>query len=308
VYRTITVIGLGTLGGFLCKHLSEMEELEELIIIDDDIVEVKNVFKSIYRSQDVGEYKVDAMSNLISNNISVKKIKSKYIDGKTKIKSTDLVIDCRDIVCDRSNDIDVRFYISEKILIIDCRKNVRNVCSYEGGYRTQLNKSEINKAAFFAAQTVFSGQLYEMTKNNMVQRINLDLVSSVMDKSIRKNLKNKLDIIYDLAGDTQRLQCIEENIKPILRLNRSSDIDVFVGSKSKNYKTIERTRKINLPVERKTNYTLIPRNSLNSSLDVIQRLTEIVKKQPGISNFIISVTKDENNNSYIELIEETGAA
>lgn len=304
MYRTVTVIGLGTLGGFLCKHLSELENIKDLIVVDHDFVEGKNIFKSIYRPSDVGEYKVDALANIINEDVTVTKIRTRYIEGITKLPSNDLVIDCRDIVCDRSEEIDVRFYISERILIIDCRKKVRNVCNYQGAYRTQLNKSEISKAAFFATQTILSGQLNEMIKNNMVQRINLNLISSVMDKSIKRSLKNKLDIIYELADDTQRLQCVEENIKPILRLNRESNVDVFVGGKY-SLKDMNLSR---FPEEAKTKYALIPKNSMETSLDVIQTLTSLIKKQPGVSNFIITVVQDDYDNPYIELVEETGAA
>jgi hypothetical protein len=307
VYRTVVVIGLGTLGGFLCKHLSEIEDVKELVLVDHDIVEGKNIFKSIYRPSDVGEYKVNALKQIIDNDVAVSTLRAEYVEGKTILPRNDLVIDCRDIVCDRSQEIDVRFYISDRILMIDCRKNVRNACSYQGAYRTQLNKSEISKAAFFATQTIFSGQLNEMIRNNMVQRINLDLISSVMDKSIQRSLKNKMDIIYDLAEDTQRLQCIEENIKPILTLNRARDVDVFVGGKY-DIKEKPKGEVIKFPEITKTKYALIPKNSLHSSFDVIQRLTDLVREQPGVSNFIISVVRDQDGIPYIELIEETGAA
>ena len=29
MYRTVTVLGLGTLGGFLCKYLAEIESIKE---------------------------------------------------------------------------------------------------------------------------------------------------------------------------------------------------------------------------------------------------------------------------------------
>lgn len=304
MYKTVTVIGLGTLGGFLCKHLSEIEKIKEVIIVDHDFIEGRNVFKSIYRPSNVGEYKVDALEEIINDDVTVTKIRKRFIEGITYLPKSDLVIDCRDIVCDRGNEIDVRFYISERILMIDCRKNVKNVCDYPGEYRTQLNKSEISKAAFFAAQTVIGGQLDEMIKNNMVQRIDLNLISSVMDKSIRRNLTNKMDIIYELTDDTQRLQCIEENIKPILNLNKKANVDIFVGGRS----NLKNNCLQKLPDVARTKYALIPKNSLNSSLDVIQTLANVVRNQPGISNFIVTIVQDVYGEPYVELIEETGAA
>lgn len=303
MYRIVTVIGLGTLGGFLCKHLSEMESIKELTIVDHDIVEGRNVFKSVYAAENVGEYKVDALYNIIEKDVTVTKINTQYVEGKTILPSSDLVIDCRDVVCDRSKEIDIRFFISERILMIDCRKNVRNRCDYEGAYRIQLNKSEINTAAFFATQTIVSGQLKDMINNNMVQRINLNLISSVMDNSIRRTLNNKLDIIYELADNAQRLQCIEENIRPILKLNKKSDVEVFVGERIKQSNKV-----IKMPQLSKTKYALIPKNSLTNSFDVIQALTDIVKTQPGIMNFIVTIRKDNFDFPFIELVEETGAA
>jgi len=303
VYRTVTVIGLGTLGGFLCKHLSEVENVKELIVVDYDIVESRNVYRSVYKPTDVGDYKVNALANLLDDYVAVTKIKTRYIEGETKLPKSDLVIDCRDVVCDRQNEIDVRFYISHKTLIIDCRKKVENICSYQGGYITQLNKSEISKAAFFATQTILSGHLNKLMKNNMIQKIDLNLISSVMDKNIQSSLENKIDIIYEMADNSKRLQCIEENINPILNLNKKQNVDVFVGGKS-NYEILTRRQ---FPEVAKTKYHLVPQNSLLTSGDVIGKLTSIVKQQPGITNFIIAVVH-ENGKSYVELLEETGAA
>ena len=50
------------------------------------------------------------------------------------------------------------------------------------------------------------------------------------------------------------------------------------------------------------------KNSLNSSFDVIQTLTDLIKTQPGVSNFIITIVQDRYDDPYIELVEETGAA
>ena len=43
VYRSVTVIGVGTLGGFVAEAISNLEGLEKLVVVDHDIVEVKNL-------------------------------------------------------------------------------------------------------------------------------------------------------------------------------------------------------------------------------------------------------------------------
>ena len=301
MFKNIAVIGLGTLGGFLCKHISELENIKELTIIDHDTVESKNVFKAIYKFSNVGEYKTDALAEIIQDDVNVIKVRKKYIEGKISLPICDLVIDCRDFVYDRGEEIGVRFYISERVLIIDCRKKVRNVCNYEGSYRVQLSKSEINKAAFFAAQIINSDQLENMMKNNLVQRIDLNLLPEMMNKAIKKTLEDRIDIIYELSDNSKRLQCIEENIKPIMVLNKTKDIKVFVGEKDRSLNLTQ------IPKVAQNNYSLIPRSSLTSGYDVISTLTQIVKQKGGVSNFIVTVREDRGV-KFIELLEETGAA
>lgn len=307
MYRKVTVIGLGTLGGFLCKHISEFETVKKLVIVDHDTVESRNVFRSIYDPQHIGEYKVDALADMIKNNvgddINVIKINTKYIEGTTELPKSDLVIDCRDEVCDRIREINVRFYISDKTLVIDCRKHVKNPCTYSGSYSIALTKNEINKAAFYAAHSIASGHLDKMIKNNLIQRIDLDIISSVMTKSINESIENKIDMIYEMNG-AERLQAVESFVHPILNLNKTQDVKIVVG----DYKLQELEKLFaSMPVIDEDLMALAPQNSLNTSTDVMQMLTNLVKKQPGVSNFVI-IMREHHGKKYIELLEETGAA
>lgn len=305
MFRKVTVIGIGTLGGFLCKHLSDLNAVKEIVVVDPDIVETKNVFSSIYNSHHVGDYKVNALADIINDDVAVTKINQKYIEGKTFLPQSDLVIDCRDVVCDRYKEIDIRFYISRKVLIVDCRKQVQNSCSYDGTYSLQLSKGEINKAAFYAAQLVDSSEIFEMMKNQMIQRVDLHLLPSVMSRAIRRTMENKMDIIYENSDVSPRLKCVEDNIKPILELNRSKPVDVYVGEKPET-STLQRLFN-RMPAVAETTYALIPANSLNTSRDVMKRLSDLIELQPGVSNFIVTVRR-ENGKTFVELLEETGAA
>jgi hypothetical protein len=180
---------------------------------------------------------------------------------------------------------------------------VRNKQCYDGSYSINLSKSEINKAAFFAAQIIESGEIKHMISNNLVQRVDLNLLSYEMSKSIEKAVNNKIDMVYDLSDNAQRLQCIEENVKPILTLNKKQDIEVFVGERTKSLEK----RIFKFPEVAKTKYAVIQQNSLTRSLDVIQALENIVTLQPEISNFIVTV-RQKDGKEYVELLEETGAA
>lgn len=300
--KKVTVIGLGTLGGFLCKHISELENIKELILVDHDIVERHNVTNSIYRYKDIGEFKVHALADLIGDNVSVTRIIDKFIEGYTILPKSDLVIDCRDIVCERTGSIDLRMYLSDRILILDFRKVVRNICEYNGHYSVNLTRGEISKAAFFASQIINGEQLPQMKKNEIIHKINLDLLSTIVDKEIKNVIDNKVDLIYDLTESTGRLHSLAENIKPILTLNKNNDIPVFIGQKNPALERIFGE----MPKENRTNYAIIRKNSLRGGHDVITSLASIIKDHR-FKNFIVSV-RSENGNSFIELLEETGAA
>ena len=307
--KRIAVIGLGTLGGALCKQISEMESIDELVIVDYDVLESKNVYNSVYKASQIGEPKVDALKELIEDDIHVSPLNMKYKEGKTSLPQCDLVVDCRDVVCDRGNEIDVRLYISGKILILDCRKNVKTKHNYEGSYRRRLTKSELNKAGFFAAQIICSDEITHLKQNNTVQRIDLNLLPSIINKEMRKRFDNHIDIIYESVDGVDRLQCLTENIQPIMKLSREGNVKVYVGEReSKNLNLINPIRPVDSILETpKTKFAVIPQSSLRTSSDLINALSDIVKSQHNLVNFIVTV-RELNGETYVELIEETGAA
>lgn len=307
--KRIAVIGIGTLGGAICKNISEMEAIDEIVIIDYDILESKNIHNSVYSATQIGDFKVDALTELIENNINVIPIKEKYIEGKTILPKCDLIIDCRDFVYNRGNEIDVRLYITEKILIIDCRKNTKSQYNYKGTYRVQLSKSELNKAGFFASQIICSNQIKNMVKNKSIQRLDLNLLPVIINNAIKKSISDQVDIVYDTNNESNRLHCLEENIDPILTLSKTKNIDIFIGEKNSGNLSLLKscTDLQRMPKVAKTKYAVIPRNSLKNSSDLIQALSLIVKEQNNLVNFIVTLRK-ENGQTFVELLEETGAA
>ncbi len=137
----IAIIGLGTLGGFIAQTISELDFLRKLTLVDFDVIEEKNLINSIYRSCDIGRYKTTALHDIIheqNRNIEIEIITERYKEYESIIPEVDFIIDCRDHVCDRGEEIDVRLFISSRYLVIDCRKNVSYEQSYEGRYLTQL--------------------------------------------------------------------------------------------------------------------------------------------------------------------------
>ena len=86
MYSRICVIGLGALGGFLAKNLSELETTKELLLIDYDTVEQENIKNSIYLKRDIGKLKTDAIIDKLNSEAQVSTLSKKFIEGKTKIE------------------------------------------------------------------------------------------------------------------------------------------------------------------------------------------------------------------------------
>lgn len=291
--RKIIIIGVGSFGGFLCKHLSELESVKQLYIIDDDIIEPKNIQNSVYTFSQIGEYKVDALTQIIQDEISVMGFRAEYKEGKTKLPSADLVIDCRDVVCDRDKEIDIRFYISGRILVIDSRKNTKCHQEYKGKYSINLKKSEIKKAAFYAAQIINSDHLANLTDNKSIQTVDLDLIPTLINKSIKESIENKSDLLYEILDQSNRIHGLEQHIEPIMEMNQNNDVKVVIAEKE---------------IELATNDFLIPKGSLNTSTDLIESLTNLVKERGDFMNFIVLMKENADGSRQIELLEETGGS
>jgi len=283
-FENICIIGIGTLGGFLTKSISELETTKKLIIVDFDKVEEKNLKNSIYTKKHINSFKTDSLTNIIqtTSDITIMPIRKKYI--KDIIPECDLVIDCRDFIYDRSNDIDVRMYISSRYLIIDCRKNIKYKKHHEGIYLSSLTKTDLRNAAFNSSMLIYNGILYELIKQEMVQRLELDFLNNVFSKILKEEKPN---IVQDefLPKDLEFIN-LENNIDKIIEKNKTKDLTVYLGPRD-NYTSLKTIR----------------RNSITKTSDVINNLTSIFTI-PTIYNYFIVCQKS----NYIELIPETGAA
>lgn len=285
VYKTIAVIGIGTLGGFVANSLSNLENLETLIVIDHDTVEAKNLKNSIYRQIDVGLTKVEALSDIISHknpDLTVMSMDDKFIEGKTKIPQCDLVLDCRDVTYDRGRQIDVRLYISSRYLMVDCRKNVNYKEKSEGRYLVELNKQDLRYAGSLVSILISNNTITKLMKDKVVQKYELDYV---------KHINNDVcDIVYENPENEEKFVNLPDTIMPILQANKQSDLEVCVGSSV-------------FPI---TEY-LIPKNSLQSSSDLVVNLTKAVSNLCEFNNFVIALHQSHGK-CLVELIPETGAA
>ena len=285
VYRTISVIGLGTLGGFVSNAISNLEGLENLIIMDDDVVESKNLLNSVYRQIDLGLSKTEALMDIISvksPDLTIIPINEKFIEGKTILPKSDLVLDCRDFTYDRGVEIDVRLYMSSRYLMVDCRRNVQYKVKTEGKYLTQLTKQDLRYAGSIVAMLISNNTISSLIKQQLVQKYELDHT---------KHIENYVyDIVYENPVSEDKFVNLPDKIIPIIEANKNNPISVFVGSQF-------------IPLLE----SQIPKNSLKSSSDLVIALSNLVCDKFVFNNFVISFYQADNN-YLLELIPETGAA
>jgi hypothetical protein len=286
-YKSVAVIGLGTLGGFVAESISNLESIESLVIIDHDHVESKNISNSIYRTIDIGEDKAIALSDIISEknlDIEIIALTEKYKENKTLLPPVDLVIDCRDITYNRHGFIDIRAYISSRYLIVDCRKQVRYEKVITGRYLTQLRKDDLRNASFIISMLIYNGGINQLIKTQSVQKFELDYL---------KRLEPcEPELLYEEIKGEEKFINLPENILPIINLNKEKNIDIMVGSRVS-------------PLLQQT----VPANTFNSTQDIITNLLTLVQSNNcNFNTYIVTLDKTDKNNTIIELIPETGAA
>jgi len=283
VYRSVTIIGVGTLGGFVAEAISNLESVEELVIVDHDIVEAKNLSNSIYRQIDVALLKVDALKEIITN-VKVNTFAIKFDERKdhTHLPKTDLVLDCRDSTYNRGSYIDSRLYISSRYLIVDCRKNVNYREQLYGRYIETLTKNDLQYASMTVSMLLHSGTIQTLINLKSVQKYELDYVKKI-DKC-------RYDVLYENTSKHDKFVNLPDKIIPILDLNKKHDLNVVVGSKS-------------MPMSQ----TVIPMGALKNGNDLIMNLDSVTRLPCDFKNYVVSFTK-EYNKILVELIPETGAA
>jgi len=279
------VLGVGTLGSFVVESISNLENVREVIIYDYDRVEPKNLKNSIYREDDVGQLKTNALKQIITRsnkNIIITRNSSKFIEGRTLLPRCDLVLDCRDYIFDRGKQIDARLYISSRHLMIDCKKNIKYKNHYQGRYLSEVDRTDLKTAGFITSMLIYSNALNEMIQKQQVNKFDLDY--------LKKGQPKTEDVIYDSNNSEEKLLNLPETLVPIMDINKNSAIDVYVGSK-------------NLPIIQNT----IPRNTLNNGSDIVNSLMSLIQKPFPFNHYVIHLVQ-ERNEFYIELLPETGAA
>lgn len=293
MYEKIVVIGIGTLGGFVARSIADLEDIKEITILDYDIVEERNIKNSVYKRKHIGKPKVEALKELIedaNSELVVNAINCKYVEGETKLPLSDLVIDCRDFIYDRSGEIDIRLYMSSRYLIIDCKKDMKYENHYEGSYISKLSKNDIRYAATQVVLSIENETIKELIEREAIHKIDLDYLEK-RTKEYIDNLNEKPDMVLECIPGSEKIRNLDEMIFPIMDENQKRDITISLGNDRKNPQVL----------------TTLPKSTLKEPADVVSALTSMIRTPFTMNNFLVAPIK-EKNKLIIVLLPETGAA
>lgn len=226
MYESICVIGVGTVGGFLCKYLSEQKSVEKITIVDYDVVSTRDIFRSVYSIGDVGEYKVVALANKLKD-VEVTVIQNKFIDRHTKLSRSDIVIDCRDVIVELDPIIDVKLYVSSKYLVVNTKLQ-NNTVLVDPHSDIQLRRNQIKKLCLFASELICSEVMPEILQKKMYITFNADEVLHTSKKKLLEFARKRLDVLYE-----GNILNIDEISKQLLESNHQQDLTLFVGEHKK---------------------------------------------------------------------------
>ncbi|RLA64538.1 MAG: hypothetical protein DRQ78_05960 [Epsilonproteobacteria bacterium] len=226
MYESICVIGVGTVGGFLCKYLSEQKSVEKITIVDYDIVSTRDIFRSVYSIGDVGEYKVVALANKLRD-VEVTTMQKKFIDKDTKLPTSDIVIDCRDVIAELDPIINVKLYISSKYLVINTKLQNDTVL-VDPHSDIQLRRNQIKKLCLFASELICSEVMPEILQKKMYVTFNADEVIHTSKKKLLEFARKRLDVLYE-----GNILNIDEISKQLLKTNQCQDLTLITEEHEK---------------------------------------------------------------------------
>jgi len=285
-FKTIVVLGAGSLGGYVIDSLSESMKINELIVYDPDKVEKRNLRNSIYKDHQVGQLKVDALKSLIRNKkIKFTSIPQEFIHGQVQLPRNDMVIDCRDVVSDRTS-IDVKTYLSGRHLVIDCKKRFRRDVYYPGRYTEALEKIDLMNSGVIVASLFNDGSLMNLISDQVVYKHDLDMTHYAIMQTTNR-LKEQGDFAID---HETRFIDLAENFQYIITANQYKPICIYLDEDHKS--DMKRT--------------LLP-GVLSDYHDLSKHLNMMIKNLDVFHYYSMKIS-ETHDNIEIMLITETGGA
>jgi len=181
----VTILGCGSLGGFIAKELCEKNI--SLKLVDYDIVEDKNISLSLFNYEDIGQKKIIAFKNKFKNS-NIECYDSSFEGCRNLLPKDKLILNCTDRTLVDDELVNLKCCISQEFLILDARKKTNKNNFKFGYYSSNIKMEDIVKYSKYISGFILSEYIYKFITENCYITICLDDLDNV-----------KYEDIYDLA-------------------------------------------------------------------------------------------------------------
>ena len=222
----IGIIGVGSLGGYVAKHVQHFTNT--IYGIDPDTVEKRNLRNSLYTKANIGKPKVIALKKQIT--------KCNYVPVQDDFRNVDLpdvdeIIDCRDVI-NKNIKSETKFLVTGRNLHVNCEDTVEGK-DIQGEYMIDLGKEKISQAGRLAAESLMSDGINTLREKGLSINIPLSTRSVIRevdflvkqtncpeeDRDIGPHIFKEIKNISDKKGRVKTKLCKVDNFPPGIQSN-----------------------------------------------------------------------------------------
>ena len=281
----ISIIGVGSLGGFLAKEISSIDFINEITIVDFDIVKNENLSNSIYDKDDIGKYKTDALYSKLFKRKKINIITDQYVESNINFSSSDMIIDCRDILYYDKN-ITFKVFISGTYLIVDCKKRSDSDL-YEGHYGYGIDKCTIRYAATIVSNLIAKKLINKLIENQSLHRFDLQHLDKFVLDELSKTKEKSNNIIYEESPVVKKVKNLFDICENVVKTNKD--------------------KKIKFKTDKGIVIKDIPRNTIKSFEDFLPILSPTVSSPVAYPSYMLCI-EEKRGEIIIEIIPNCGGA
>lgn len=275
----IVIAGVGSIGSFVAQSLATSLCLRKLTLVDHDIVEERNIGRSLFSKKHIGQNKAEVIKRILEpmSDVEIECIPYTFKYSYFKDQNIDLIVDSRDMLTSR-DERTIKATISGENLIVDGRKNIPTK-DLHGSYIIDVDNSTLMHVSNIILRMIKKGVINQLLRTNQLTYIPIH--SSMENESIpvMPELEEDFtfeeeteDVVHDFTFtfDT-KLSNPMNAIKDIEKVDKNHQVKLEIATVEDNFKY------------------MIDVNSFQSPHLLL--------------NFIDNILQELPNNSYIVIIE-----
>ena len=240
-FNHIAIAGVGSIGSFLAQTIVTSLHVNKISLVDFDIVEERNIGRSIFSRKHIGKNKANAVEDILKvmSDVEVDSFPFHFTYDYFRNDPVDLVIDCRDMITYRDEKT-VKITISGDNLIVDGRR-FSNEKDLHGSYVINVDNSTLIHVSNIIVRMINKGVIEQLLRRNQFTYIPIE--SSMENQSIPEmpDVENEFifedeDIVYDVRNNS-KISNISNAFAEIETVDKHQqvELDIYTSPKS-NFK------------------------------------------------------------------------